>query len=142
MSFFTVTAEDLAVPQSLTFTAGKPVRMMIKDYKEIAAKEMLVVDMRVLDGEHKDCIHQMFINKKGKRDFIKFVMTFWTREQLISGQNKPSEIIGKTVEVMFSVPKEVNGKFYQNLVSIVKIDTDASKAIDNLTKTFGDGLPF
>lgn len=139
MSFFDITVDDINIPENITFVAGKPVKLLIKDFRELPEKEMIIVEMKVLDGEMKDRIHQMFVSKKAKRDFAKFILTFWTREQIQNKTFRTSDISGKVVEVMFAPPVERNGRTFQSFVSMTLVGGDAVK---NIANVFGSDVPF
>ena len=140
------TADDLKEPEALKFTAKEPVQFYIIDVKEINREETdekralkaLVLTTKVMTGEYEGKLFSMFINKRFKDAFVKFLRASWTiaelEEAVKAGSIDYTRLVGRTLEATPAAAKEVGDKVYQNFYDY-KTVTDT---IDEPTDTTED----
>jgi hypothetical protein len=131
--FEQVTDDDLDVSSALLFMVGEKVKVKIIDFKEMEKNStpMIMIECRVMTGEHTGKLHSLFVSRKNKETFAGFLNAFWTRDKIKLGVD-PSKIIGRSMEFIPKPIRDVKGKQYQD-VSYIKdlgVETTTSFPID------------
>ncbi|WP_417353571.1 hypothetical protein [Flavobacterium alkalisoli] len=123
------------VPEEIEFTQNEKVVGTITDVKETKSKD-LMLDITITEGEHAGKITQTFIKKPNKdshvnqkRDFMSFLLAFFTKEEIKTGQGNIESIVGKTVSTTVKV-REYNGNNIFDFKNW-KIVTDEATADSN-----------
>lgn len=140
-NLFQLDKADVGVAENLVFPAKVPVVFYVRNAVEYAPKEnksgALLMELVVLNGEHEDKIHKMYMSKNfkqasNKKRFIEFCKAFFTDEELINGTASTASIIGQTIECVPSDPREYNGKIYQDFYQFKKLDMPAPVGEDEI----------
>lgn len=112
------------IPEKIFFPARKAVSLKIIHFQEKVgtAKKttkpynLLILTTKIMDGDHKDKLFDLLINRDNKKQHIKFLRKFWTMDELNAATEtgtlpEMSRIRGKIIETFFM--EEERG--YQNV---------------------------
>lgn len=118
MSFFNISQSDLESVQKIVFMAKEVVEFVILDYSENAQNGSLILNTKVLTGEHVGRNFTLFIENRdheiSKRNRIQFALAFWTAEELKSGSVNPAKLVNRKFSAQALASREHNGQVYQN----------------------------
>lgn len=122
--------DDLDLPENLEFKDKEIVDLAFEHVKELPEKEMLVITAKVLSGEHDgkkmNVIIQNRDNPMARENFVKFMMTFWSRDALKSGDYSADQLIGRKASMSVRL-SEKDGKTYQNFNNWKDLGADESE---------------
>jgi len=93
--------------------------MIVMDVNELPDKNMLVLNTKVMTGEHEGKLMQIYLKKINeppiaKEKWVRFLLAFWTKEQLTSKKAKMTDLISKRISVVAEMAREYNGNMYQD----------------------------
>jgi hypothetical protein len=117
MSFFNVTEQDLdLIP--IVFNAKEVVEFVCLDFNEMK-NNTLVMNCRVLSGDHAGKRHSIFIDSRensfAKKLRVQFLLAFWTKDELQTQTFHPSKLMNRKFSAVAQEPREYEGKIYQSM---------------------------
>lgn len=123
MSFFDFSEQDLDLADYF-FTGGEVVEFVCLDFNETKNKS-LVLDCRVLTGEHAGKSKQIWIDSRenniSKKNRVQFGLAFWSKEELIAKTFHPSKLVNRKFSAVAAPTREHEGKTFQNISNFVDI---------------------
>lgn len=115
--FGSFTDDDLDLPENLEFKDKEIVDLSFETVKELPEKEMYVITSKVLSGDHEgkkmNVIIQNRDNPMARENMVKFMLAFWSRDALKSGDYSADQLIGRRASMSVRL-SEKDGKTYQN----------------------------
>ena len=143
------TADDLKEPEELVFTAKEPVSFYILKVNELKreatgdkkALNAIILKTKVMNGEYKDKLYSIFINKNLKYLFIPLLRAVWTVAELQKavqeGTIDYTKLVNKTLEAVPAAANEYQGKTYQNFFDWKDVsDCDSAVEADDTEMDF------
>lgn len=114
--------EDLDLPaegERLLFDKDKEVTFLCVDPKEHKGKQQLILNCKVLDGDHAGKLHTLYLSQKRDqqhhirrlRDFGK---AFYTEAEIRKRDTPLSRLYNRKFTAIPEAPREYNGKWYQD----------------------------
>jgi hypothetical protein len=134
------TEDDLIVPENLIFLKNESVTSKIMDIAEIANGGGVRLTLAIESGDHAGKIHElaMFkptphkdtgkVNPVKKKQFVQFVLAFYSKAQILAKDTSWSKFIGDKLEWTSADAREWNGKIYQDSYNF-KVVNDISESI-------------
>lgn len=124
MSFFDISEADLDAATPIIFNAGEVIEFLCLDFNE-TKNGAAILNCKVLSGENAGKTHTIFLNNHetptAKKNRVQFLLAFWSKEELIAGENKRSKLINRKFTVVASAPRDYEGKTYQDLRQFVDL---------------------
>ena len=122
-NIFQIDKQELVQEEKLLFEGNVPITIYVRDCGELPSKDGKPPQLKLVcvcqDGEHKDKAFTMWIKKDmanayTKRRFISLAKAFFTDDELEKGLANAAKMIGKTLSVIPTVPREYLGKMFQD----------------------------
>jgi hypothetical protein len=121
---FDLTEADLLLPETIVFPKGELIEGTILDCHGIEKFGAIKLEVMLTNTDHKDKCHGLMINKpklkdgkpipSQKKTWVEFLLAFWTKEAITSGNVDFAAIVGKKIEYRAAEAREYNGKTYQS----------------------------
>lgn len=116
MSFFNVTANDLAAAEKPIWPAKEVAEFVITDFKE-SEEQGFILNTKVLSERHNDRSYTHFISNRdheiAQKQRVQFLLAFWTKDELQNGTAKPVKLVNRRFSAVAGQAKEHNGQTYQ-----------------------------
>lgn len=123
--FDDITEDDLLVPEQVIFAKNENVEGTILEISELAKSGLIRLTMKVNNTEHAGKVHELAMfkpkpNKEGKinpikkKQFVNFLLAFFTKQQVLSKQVEWSQYVGRNLKFKTGEAREFNGRTYQD----------------------------
>lgn len=127
MSFFDIDVADLEAAEPVIFPAKVPVEFTVTSLKELPKYGSVQIMCKVNTGEHAGKFYEMSVgggdSAKAKANKAKFLLAFWSKEDLVNGKASLDTLMGTTFQARPDSPwkSEKSGKTYQNFDGYMKL---------------------
>lgn len=140
MSFFDMTAEELAAAEPIFFPAKIPVELTILSVRENPKFSSITMTCSINSGEHAGKTYDMMIgggdSAQAKRKKASFLLAMWTKEELNAGKATLDTLIGTKFQCRPEAPydSKTTGRTYQNFENYLKLESGIN--VDSGTTPF------
>lgn len=121
---FDLSEDDLTIPERLSFPKNELIEGTIIDCHTIDKIGAVKVEVLLSNTDHATKCHELLVNKPKlkdgkinpiqKKQWVEFLLAFWSREDILAGKIDPTSLVGKKVSYRADEAREYNGKNYQS----------------------------
>jgi hypothetical protein len=123
---------DLMLPEKLVFLKNEIVEGTILDTSIIEKIGAVKMEVKVETGDHAGKLFELVqfkpkdkdgkMSPTQKKQWIEFLLAFFTKEEILGGKVDFNKFIGNKVQFKALEAREVNGKTYQNYANYKLIE--------------------
>jgi hypothetical protein len=124
---------DLVFPERLVFLKGETVEGIILDTSIIEKIGAVKMEVKIETGDHTGKLFELTqfkpkdkdgkISPTQKKQWIEFLLAFFTKEEILGGKVDFNKFIGSKLQFKALEAREVNGKTYQNYVNFKLVES-------------------
>ncbi len=120
------TEDDLLVPEQVVFAQNEIVESTILEISEIKKSGLIRLTLKIDNTEHAGKVHElaMFkpkpskttgnINPIKKKQFVQFLLAFFSKQQILSKDADWSQYVGQKLKFKAGKANDYNGRIYQD----------------------------
>jgi hypothetical protein len=130
--FTGLSESDLALPERLVFLKNEVVEGTVLDTSIIEKIGAVKLEVKIETGDHAGKLFELVqfkpkeregkISPTQKKQWVEFLLAFFTKEEVLSGKVDFTKFIGSKLQFKAGEARDVGGKTYQNYNSYKLID--------------------